>query len=405
VWGIVWGSEITGFLFNLKNPDHQSMKRFKTDYPGVYYIMGISPATGKQERIYYIRYRKNGKLIEDKAGRQIEDAMTPARAALKRSEKISGKIPTNQEERDHKRAERDPENGRWTIDKLWDEYKKQRKPGKGLDVDAYRYDKFLKDAFGGKEPSDFVALDIDRIRLKLQKIKSAQTVKHILNLLTWIINFGVKKGLCTGLSFRIHKPTVDNIKTEDLTPDQLQKLLKAIEEDEDKDVGNLMKLALFSGMRRGELFKLQWRDIDFDRGFITIRGPKGVKNQTIPLSDAARNVLNDQKRTQSPYVFPDEKGNKRVNVSKTVNRIKKAAALPQDFRPLHGLRHVYASMLASSGQVDMYTLQKLLTHKDPKMTQRYAHLRDETLKKASNLAGEIVGNINQSTKSKKLSKK
>ncbi|HDL89769.1 MAG TPA: site-specific integrase, partial [Thermodesulforhabdus norvegica] len=50
----------------------------------------------------------------------------------------------------------------------------------------------------------------------------------------------------------------------------------------------------------------------------------------------------------------------------------------------------YASMLASSGKVDMYTLQKLLTHKSPLMTQRYAHLRDETLKKASDLAGELV---------------
>jgi integrase len=49
-------------------------------------------------------------------------------------------------------------------------------------------------------------------------------------------------------------------------------------------------------------------------------------------------------------------------------------------------------MLASSGEVDMYTLQKLLTHKTPQMTQRYAHLRDETLKKASNLAGEIIKN-------------
>ena len=38
----------------------------------------------------------------------------------------------------------------------------------------------------------------------------------------------------------------------------------------------------------------------------------------------------------------------------------------------------------------MYTLQKLLTHKDPRMTQRYAHLRDEALKEASNLASEIV---------------
>lgn len=67
--------------------------------------------------------------------------------------------------------------------------------------------------------------------------------------------------------------------------------------------------------------------------------------------------------------------------------------MPDDFRPLHGLRHVYASMLASSGQVDMYTLQKLLTHKSPLMTQRYAHLRDESLKRASNLAGSIITDI------------
>ncbi|MBW2142596.1 MAG: tyrosine-type recombinase/integrase, partial [Deltaproteobacteria bacterium] len=92
-----------------------------------------------------------------------------------------------------------------------------------------------------------------------------------------------------------------------------------------------------------------------------------------------------------------------TSVASQVNRIKKRAKLPKDFRPLHGLRHVYASTLASSGQVDLYTLQKLLTHKSPIMTQRYAHLRDETLKRASNLAGEMLGrtateNINGNTK-------
>jgi hypothetical protein len=47
-------------------------------------------------------------------------------------------------------------------------------------------------------------------------------------------------------------------------------------------------------------------------------------------------------------------------------------------------------MLASSGEVDMYTLQKLLTHKSPQMTQRYAHLRDDALKRAADLAGRII---------------
>ena len=73
-----------------------------------------------------------------------------------------------------------------------------------------------------------------------------------------------------------------------------------------------------------------------------------------------------------------------------IRAIADRADLPADFRPLHGLRHVYASMLASSGKVDMYTLQKLLTHKSPQMTQRYAHLRDETLKKASQVAVDVI---------------
>ena len=59
-----------------------------------------------------------------------------------------------------------------------------------------------------------------------------------------------------------------------------------------------------------------------------------------------------------------------MDIKKQVNRIKERAGLPSNFRALHGLRHVYASMLASSGEVDLYTLQKLLTHKSQAMTQR-----------------------------------
>jgi site-specific recombinase XerD len=79
-----------------------------------------------------------------------------------------------------------------------------------------------------------------------------------------------------------------------------------------------------------------------------------------------------------------------VDIHQQVNQIKEAAGLPRDFRALHGLRHVYASMLASSGQVDLYTLQKLLTHKSLSMTQRYAHLRDHALREAADLAGNIL---------------
>ena len=142
-------------------------------------------------------------------------------------------------------------------------------------------------------------------------------------------------------------------------------------------------------MRRGEMFKLKWEHIDFERGFITLIDPKGKMDQKIPLNDVARSLLENHQKTDSPFVFPGRGGNQMVDIKKAVNDIKDKAGLPKDFRPLHGLRHTYASALASSGKVDLYTLQKLLTHKTPRMTQRYAHLRDEALKAASNLASEL----------------
>jgi len=100
-----------------------------------------------------------------------------------------------------------------------------------LKVDRGRYEKYLKPGLGDKEPKDLAHLDIDRLRFRLAKTRKPQTVKHILALLNRIINFGSKKGLCPGLSFKIELPKVHNKKTEDLNPEQLNALLEAIDRD------------------------------------------------------------------------------------------------------------------------------------------------------------------------------
>lgn len=368
-----------------------SMERIKTKYPGVYYIEAKAVGSNKTEKIYYIQYRKNGKLIEEKAGRQLQDDMTPARAAGIRSDRIEGVQQSNAVRREAERQAKKALEGKWTIDRLWTEYKKIKPETKAIKSDESRYIKYLKAVFGKKEPHEIIQLDIDRLRINLLKTLKEQTVKHILALLKRISNFGVSKQLCRGLGFKIEVPRVDNCKTEDLSPDQISNLLKAINESEDIQAANLMRMALYTGLRRGELFKLQWKDIDFERGFIQIRDPKGGISQKIPLNDSARDILQNHPQN-SEFVFTRMDGEAFTDIRRRVNPIKKAAGLPDDFRALHGLRHVYASMLASSGQVDMYTLQKLLTHKSPVMTQRYAHLRDDTLRRASNLAGTIINN-------------
>jgi len=368
-------------------------RRFKTKYPGVYYIEAESSGLKKTERVYYVIYRKNGKLIEEKAGRQVRDDMTPSRAARIRAQRIDGDQLSNKEQREVLRIQKQAEKNRWTFNRLWVEYKNRNPNLKALPNYESIFQKYVKPNFGDKEPSELTPFEVDRLRVILLKTKKPSTVRNILERIRALSNFGSKKQLCEGLSFSIQMPKVNNVQTEDLTPGQLTRLLKAIEDDPHVLSGNMMKMALFTGMRRSELFKLRWEDVDFQRRFILIRDPKGGPDQTIPLNDVACAVLESHPRTKSPYVFPGRGGGPRGDVHKQINRIKKRAGLPKDFRPLHGLRHVYASMLASSGQVDMYTLQKLLTHKSPMMTQRYAHLRDEALRRASDLAGELIGEI------------
>jgi integrase len=362
-----------------------SMKRCKTKYAGVFYIEGTAAKAGRPERIYYIRYRKDGKLVEEKAGRQYQDDMTPARAAGIRAERMEGKQPSNREAR--KAAEEVKHC--WTLGKLWEEYRIQL-PGEGSKTDRSRWILHLEQPFGDKEPSKIAKIDIDRLRISLLKTHSPQTVKHVLTLLKRIINFGCGHGWIAPLAFKIEMPAVDNITTEDLSPEQLQRLFKVLEETPHVAAADMMRLALFTGMRRGELFKLQWQDVDFERGFIHIREPKGGKSQKIPLNSSARELLQSIPKQGSEYIFPARGGGPRQDIAKDVRAIKEAAGLPESFRPLHGLRHVYATMLASSGKVDMYTLQKLMTHKSPQMTQRYAHYRDEAMQRASNEVSGIL---------------
>jgi integrase len=380
----------------------EDTRRHKTKYPGVFWREVERIGGAGTEKMFYIRFKKSGQVFEEKVGRQYADQTNAAKAARYRAGRIEGRIKSRRELREEAAAK----DKRWTIDRLATAYfeslqHNSAKSRKALSVDRNRYERFIKPQLGAREPNELHPLDVERLRRELQKTRctlkakdatprtlSPATIRATLTLLKRICNHGAKNAYCPQLLFKITMPKVSNIIIEDLNEDQLKRLLAAIEADSNADARGIMLMALYTGMRRGEIFKLKWADIDFDRGFIRIVGPKGGSDQTIPLNAAARKVLEAHPRT-SEYVFPGEDGGQRVTIQKALRRIRTAAGLPASFRPLHGLRHSFASRLASSGRVDIYTLQKLLTHKSPVMTQRYAHLRDDTLRRASELAGDL----------------
>jgi len=220
------------------------MKRHKTRYAGVFYREAKRLGGKGSERVFYIVFKKNGRVIEEKVGRKYADDMTPSRASRIRSERIEGRRKSRREIRKEKDAMRQAEADKWTIGRLFTVYMDTRKEGKGKAVDSGRYHKYIEPSFAGQEPCELTVLDIERLKRGLEKNLKPQTVKHVLNLLTWIINFGVKNGLCEGLSFHIKKPLVNNEVTEFLNDNQLRRLMEAIEADSNISVANMMKMAL-----------------------------------------------------------------------------------------------------------------------------------------------------------------
>ena len=369
--------------------------RMKTNYPGVFYRIAQRKGRPGEERIYYIVFKQDGKVIEEKVGRQYADDMTPARASGIRAERIEGKRLSRKEIRQATLAAKTAEAAKPTIARLWDQYQQALPDRKDTKTDRLRFNLHLQDIFKDKIPNEITTIDVDKLRHKLLKTgKSPQTTKHVLALLRRVIMFGVKKGLCAApdpSKLHFEMPKVDNQKTESFTADQLKKYLEAIDREPDQDAAAFLRLALVTGMRKGALMALRWTDIDYENGFILLRGEvaKKGKSERIPLSRAARAILQNISSTESPFVFPGKGGEQRKDFRKIAVRVKQHAGLPDDFRPLHGLRHAYASLLASSGKVDLYTLQKLLTHSSPQMTQRYAHLADEAMQRAANVADAI----------------
>lgn len=366
--------------------------RIKTDYTGVYYY--IQPRVGGTgtEKVFYVVFKLDGKVNEEPAGRQYRDNMTAAKAARIRAARIEGTRESGKEARERKKAEKEALENKPTLAKLWQEYLSQKTASRALSCDDGRFQNHIAPVLGKKVPSELVTLDVDRLRVKLLKTHSPQTAKHVLALLKRVIMFGVRAGLIDPPSpkrFNIKMPSFDNTKTETLSDDQLAALLQAASVDENQKAGALVRLALATGLRRLEMLRLTWQDVDLDAGFITLPRTKSGKVQRVPLNDMAREVLAGLPKT-AEHVFPGGKAGEHVqNLYPALRRIRERAGLPPTMRPLHAWRHVYASRLASAGE-SLYVVQKLLRHSDGRMTARYSHLADETLRRASDTAGNIM---------------
>lgn len=378
MWGILWGVN----LFFGENMG-KKLERFKTKYPGVHYIKGTRAGSEKPEKIFYIRYRVAGKLVEEKAGRQYQDDMTPAKAAGIRSERIDGKELSNQAKREAEQKKVD----RWTITRLWAEYQQNKTRYKGLSREKGRYDNHIDPEFGSKEPHEISPLDVKRFQKRLLKDLSPQTVKNTLELLRRIVNFGYKNRLSKPFDFVLEMPKTDNIINESLNPSQIKSLLSVLDSHPREVEAWLLKVMLYTGRRTGEICGLEWDDLDNERQTFTLRDTKAGKTEQLPYSDRVKEIFKTMPRFHDVFIFPNSDGSRRTRIDAKARKLRDEAGIPSNYRPSYCLRHTFASVAASI-DIPERALKALLGHADKAakqdITGRYAHVSHVRLLKAAN---------------------
>jgi integrase len=153
---------------------------------------------------------------------------------------------------------------------------------------------------------------------------------------------------------------------------------------------DLVTFALHTGMRMGEILELRWRGVDFTRRTVMVVRSKNGERRTIPVNETVLHVMKQKAKGRhlSLITQADVSGDlvflSRTGTALESGHLRRAFRLAlkkariEDFH-FHDLRHTFATRLVQAG-VDLYKVQRLLGHKSPIMTQRYAHHYPESLR-------------------------
>ena len=206
------------------------------------------------------------------------------------------------------------------------------------------------------------------------------TINRELALAKHACNLGLKEwGWCKTNPFSMVKMEREN-NTRDrvLAYEEEERLLNACP----KWLEDVVTFALHTGARMGEILDLTWKDVDLFRRVAVIRQGKTGQTKTIPLTPTALEILKAKAKVRhlhSNFIFPSQTGTRISN--RNLERAFTGALKKGEIEGLwfHDLRHTFASRLAIAGK-DLYLIQRLLGHKEPRMVQRYAHHSIESLR-------------------------
>ncbi|MBU4311794.1 MAG: tyrosine-type recombinase/integrase [Candidatus Omnitrophica bacterium] len=229
--------------------------------------------------------------------------------------------------------------------------------------------KTLKSYFSGRYLYEIGSKLVEEYKLQRRKNVGPATTNREVAALKCIFGKAVEWGKVKDNPVRKVKLFKEpNARTRYLEKPEIRKLIDCCS----PHLRPIVIVAVNTGMRKGEILKLKWNDIDFKMNLIYLIETKNNEVRKAPMNDTVRKTLMKiPKHPGSPYVFCNAKGRRFSNVRKSFDTALKKAEIKGCV--FHSLRHSFGSHLVMLG-IDLKTVQELLGHKSIAMTERYSHL-------------------------------
>jgi integrase len=278
------------------------------------------------------------------------------------------------------------------------EYSKANK--RSYVADFYYITRVLSPYFDRFLLSDITPLMVEEFKQKrLRDGLKKSSINRELGLFKSMLNTAVRwqiadsNGARDVRQFKLDEPPVERV----LSHEEELRILAACETCElayrAPHLKAIILIALYTGLRRGEILRLRWADIDFDNFTLLVRRSKTIAGQgrKIYLNSILRHLMEGMRKDRkSEWVFPSPErfqqmeGTERHigDVKHGFQRAVKLSRIPHI--TFHQLRHTFCTRLASAG-VSLSVIQELAGHASILMTRRYTHPSNELKQRAVEL--------------------
>lgn len=250
---------------------------------------------------------------------------------------------------------------------------------KGVEIETIVLNAFLRHPLCRKSLAELSTVDFAEYRDDRLKTISAKSLKRQLSPLSNMFEIAktewgvpLKANPLAALTLKVR----DNKRTRRLREGELETLMSAARKTRNPLIVPVVRFALETGMRRGEILALAWQDVDLGRFSLTVREAKNGHSRTIPLTLAVRDLLRQMRLKtylgDSSKVFPIT----ALSLRHAWDRLTRRAAL--DDLHFHDLRHEAISRFFELG-LTVPEVASISGHRDLRMLFRYAHANPVTL--------------------------